>query len=368
MDLTLSWFSRRIQPLKFNKRLICEYSGVDDQLWATKDNLPTYSLNKRIWTLVKLTWGQEVPEINKDMYIDNKCPPLNTLADDGFRDIFCIPTDAGKVEDDPEDEDKGEEQVPKKKTAPRATKRPHTKVSRFNPSDEASAKKAKTTAPSCPSTPISEVACRIRRRTSEKDHIRNFPTPLSSVRKDGSNATTKRTAPEEAQDKGLGEAEVTSADKAEATADDAINHKREIGEFFDQLLCKRKEQQALHYELHKNISLQCRVTLGQADQIHDAKERIVELEKMLAETQGASTSLATASSELENLRSTHKDLESKLKEAEEKRELAEKQLWEKNSDFLREKADLVEKRRKDIATLKRLQADVQTLRTYMRMA
>jgi hypothetical protein len=30
MDLTLSWFTRRIQPLKYTKWLICEYSGVDD--------------------------------------------------------------------------------------------------------------------------------------------------------------------------------------------------------------------------------------------------------------------------------------------------------------------------------------------------
>jgi hypothetical protein len=80
---------------------------------------------------------------------------------------------------------------------------------------------------------------------------------------------------------------------------------------------------------------------------------------------GASTSLATTSSELENSRSAHKDLESKLKVAEEKRELAEKQLAEKNSKFIREKADSVEKRRKDSATLKNFQADVQSLRTYM---
>jgi hypothetical protein len=75
MDLTLIWFTRRIQPLKYNKRLICEYSGVDDQLRATKDNLPTDSPNKRIRTLVKLTRDQVVPEINKDIYIKTKCPP-----------------------------------------------------------------------------------------------------------------------------------------------------------------------------------------------------------------------------------------------------------------------------------------------------
>ncbi|KAK1612405.1 hypothetical protein QYE76_036078 [Lolium multiflorum] len=135
MDLTLSWFTRRIQPLKFNKRLIYEYSGVDDQLRANKDNLPTDSLNKRIRTLVKLTRGQE----------------LNSLAEDGFRDIFRIPTNTRKVEEDPEDKYKGEEQIPKKKTAPRAPKRPRTKASGTDvgTSGEASATKAKTTAPPC---------------------------------------------------------------------------------------------------------------------------------------------------------------------------------------------------------------------------
>ena len=47
-------------------------------------------------------------------------------------------------------------------------------------------------------------------------------------------------------------------------------------------------QQALHYELHKNISLQRRVTLSQADKIHESKEKIADLEKQLAEAQGMS--------------------------------------------------------------------------------
>jgi hypothetical protein len=75
--------------------------------------------------------------------------------------------------------------------------------------------------------------------------------------------------------------------------------------------------------------------------------------KLLLQT-CASTSLATTSSELESLRSAHKDLEAKLKVAEENQELVEKQLAEKNSEFIREKVDLVEKRRKDSATLKNL--------------
>ncbi|KAK1694647.1 hypothetical protein QYE76_011344 [Lolium multiflorum] len=180
----------------------------------------------------------------------------------------------------------------------------------------------------------------------------------------------KRAAPEEPQDKNPEEAEVTSNDKAEASAKDAVgfptnfgdpsnlfstpkayshkffnkltemekwdleqdllnsmlnnawgkadvesseiqNHKKEIGEFLDQLLVKRKE----------------------------SKDKIADVERQLAEAQGASSSLATASSELENMRSSYKDLETKLTEAEEKREFAEKQLAEKKSELIRENAD-----------------------------
>jgi hypothetical protein len=55
------------------------------------------------------------------------------------------------------------------------------------------------------------------------------------------------------------------------------------------------------------------------------------------------------------LRSTHNDLEAKLKVAEEKQKLVEDQLPEKNSEFIREKADLVEKRKTNNVMLKNLQ-------------
>jgi hypothetical protein len=47
-----------------------------------------------------------------------------------------------------------------------------------------------------------------------------------------------------------------------------------------------QEQQALHYELHKNIALQRCVTLSQAEKIQAAKEENAELKKQLAEAQG----------------------------------------------------------------------------------
>jgi hypothetical protein len=51
-----------------------------------------------------------------------------------------------------------------------------------------------------------------------------------------------------------------------------------------------------------------------------------------------------------------------------KAELAEDKLAKKNSEFITEKADLVEKRKKDNIILKDLQADVQTHQTYMHQA
>ncbi|XP_071677073.1 uncharacterized protein [Lolium perenne] len=139
--------------------------------------------------------------------------------------------------------------------------------------------------------------------------------------------------------------------KPDSRTSEIQDFKKNIGQFCDQLICKQKEQQALHYELHKNIALQRRVTLSQAENIRTLKDENAELAKQLADAQGASSSLATASTELENLRSSYQELETKLKEAELKREQAEKQLAEKNSEHIREKGELELKKNADSETI-----------------
>jgi hypothetical protein len=76
-QLTLSWFTRRIQPLRYNARLICAYTGADDQLRATRHDLPADSLKRRFKTLVKVGRGQPIPELIKDIYTNNQCPPVS---------------------------------------------------------------------------------------------------------------------------------------------------------------------------------------------------------------------------------------------------------------------------------------------------
>ncbi|KAK1617515.1 hypothetical protein QYE76_023032 [Lolium multiflorum] len=54
-DLTLSWFTKRIQPLQHRDHLMFEYTGRDDPMRATKDNLSADALDKRIRVLIKIS-------------------------------------------------------------------------------------------------------------------------------------------------------------------------------------------------------------------------------------------------------------------------------------------------------------------------
>ncbi|KAK1660619.1 hypothetical protein QYE76_048778 [Lolium multiflorum] len=446
-QLTLSWFTRRIQPLRHNARLICAYTGADDLLRATRHDLPADSLKRGIKTLVKIGRGQPVPELIKDIYSNDQCPPLDTLAEENLRTILRVPVSDDGAEEDPDDEEEEEEQAPRK-AAPRPSKRPRAKASgsEAGASGEASAKKPKTVKPPPLSSKRAEQA-RLKMlatagqrsrpiipgapnpnttatRTTNQEPITKY---MKNEKVGGEDPKDKGPAQDETGAQGQGEIEVTSSERTGAGTGDVVvfpknfrdptdltstpkayatkffnklteaekwdleqdllnamldnawgksdvataeiqDFKKNVGHFLDKLVCKQKEQQALHYELHKNIALQRRVTLSQAENIRTLKDANADLTKQLAEAQGASSSLATASSELENLRSSHQALETKLKEAELKREQAEKQLAEKNSEHAREKGEFVLKRNADSETIKRQQKELTGLQKYMETA
>nr|XP_051190889.1 formin-like protein 4 [Lolium perenne] len=470
---------------------MCAYTGADDLLRVTRHDLPADSLKRRFKTLVKIPRGQQVPELFKDIYTNDQCPPLNTLAEENFRTIIRVPVTGDTAEEAPEDDEEEEDQAPRK-AAPRPTKRPRAKApgSEAGASGEASAKKPKTTKPPpldsrkaerarlrmlstagqgtrpiIPGAPNPKTAAT---RTTSQEPITKYmkkspavgpstpvppsashPTPqpsppqadpspppaantppeiipVSSGHLEEEDPKAKSPAQEEAETQGQGDAEVTSEKAGEGAGDivvfpknfgdpadttstpkayatkffnklteaekweleqDLLNamlnnawgkpdsrtseiqdFKKNIGQFCDQLICKQKEQQALHYELHKNIALQRRVTLSQAENIRTLKDENAELAKQLADAQGASSSLATASTELENLRSLYQELETKLKEAELKREQAEKQLAEKNSEHIREKGELELKKNADSETIRRQQKELNGLRKFMETA
>ncbi|KAK1653061.1 hypothetical protein QYE76_070866 [Lolium multiflorum] len=69
-DLTLSWFTKRIQPLQHRDRLMFQYIGRDDPMRVTKDNLSADALDKRIRLLIKVPRELHVHVCNKDIHMN----------------------------------------------------------------------------------------------------------------------------------------------------------------------------------------------------------------------------------------------------------------------------------------------------------
>ncbi|KAK1664433.1 hypothetical protein QYE76_052592 [Lolium multiflorum] len=111
---------------------------------------------------------------------------------------------------------------------------------------------------------------------------------------------------------------------------------------------------ALHYELHKNIALQRRVTLGQAESIQTLKSENAELNRQLADAQEPAILIPRIGDETDGGGA--------------KEEQAEKQLAEKNSELIREKGEFLLKRNADSETIKRQQKELNGLRKYMETA
>nr|XP_051229513.1 uncharacterized protein LOC127347361 [Lolium perenne] len=395
--------------------MMCAYTGADDPLRVTRHDLPANSLKRRFKKLVKIGQGQEVPELMKDIKTNDQCPPLDTLAEEDLRNILRVPVSGDAVEEDPEDLEEEEENP---STTPTRTnvQEPITKYMKKSPA-VGPATPAPPSAPQAtpqPSPPPADQSPAPAASTPPEI------IPVCSDKVGGESSGSKGPAPEETEAQGREEAEVTSAGKAEAATGDMVvfpknfgdpadltstpkayatkffnklteaekweleqdllnsmlnnawgkpdaetskiqDFKRETGQFLDKLICKRKEQQALHFELHKNIALQRRVTLSQAEKIQHFKEENADLKKQLSEAQGASSSLAAASSELETLRASQKKLEAKLAET-------EKKLAEKSSELIRKEGEFQLKRKTDSETIKEQQKELGGLRNYMETA
>ncbi|KAK1619354.1 hypothetical protein QYE76_024871 [Lolium multiflorum] len=56
-DLTMSWFTKRIQPLQHRDHVMYQYTGCDDNMRASKDNLSGHTLDKRIRVMIKIPRG-----------------------------------------------------------------------------------------------------------------------------------------------------------------------------------------------------------------------------------------------------------------------------------------------------------------------
>ncbi|KAK1678949.1 hypothetical protein QYE76_039797 [Lolium multiflorum] len=269
-----------------------------------------------------------------------------------MRNILRVPVSGESAEEDPEDPEEEEERAPRKAALDLQSE------SEFNHrADQRSRAHYKVYA--------SEIPCRWSLDTSSAKRSPSYPTAISSSRGSISCSCCIHSTGNNSGEKWELEQDLLNAmlnnawGKPDVETSEIQEFKKDVGKFFDKLVCKQKEQKALHYELHKNIALQRRVTINQAEKIQSFQTENADLKKQLSEAQvGASSSLAAASSELETLRASQKDLEAKLAEA-------EKKLAEKNSELIQKEGEFQLKRKTDSDTIKKQQKELGGLRKYM---
>ncbi|KAK1686720.1 hypothetical protein QYE76_047568 [Lolium multiflorum] len=90
-DLTMSWFTKRIQPLQHRDRLMFQYTGREDPMRASKDNLSADAIDKRIRLLIKISRELHVHVCNKDIHVDGSGTALEALEESDLGTLLRVP-------------------------------------------------------------------------------------------------------------------------------------------------------------------------------------------------------------------------------------------------------------------------------------
>ncbi|KAK1660623.1 hypothetical protein QYE76_048782 [Lolium multiflorum] len=90
-DLTLSWFTKRIQPLQHRDRLMYEYSGRDDTMRVTKDNLSSDALDKWLQVMIKIPCDVHSHACHFDIYTDGAGTALDSLEEKDLGTLTRVP-------------------------------------------------------------------------------------------------------------------------------------------------------------------------------------------------------------------------------------------------------------------------------------
>ncbi|KAK1608621.1 hypothetical protein QYE76_032294 [Lolium multiflorum] len=77
----------------------------------------------RFKTLVKVGRGQPIPELIKDIYTNNQCPPLATLAEENLRTILRVPVSGDTAEEVPKTKRRKRSKHPARRPRPPASPR-----------------------------------------------------------------------------------------------------------------------------------------------------------------------------------------------------------------------------------------------------
>ncbi|KAK1627168.1 hypothetical protein QYE76_001483 [Lolium multiflorum] len=90
-EFTMSWFTKRIQPLQHRDRLMFHYTGRDDLMRVSKDNLSADTLDKRIRVLIKVLRDLHVHECNVDIHMNGSGTALEALEEKDLETLTRTP-------------------------------------------------------------------------------------------------------------------------------------------------------------------------------------------------------------------------------------------------------------------------------------
>ncbi|KAK1646281.1 hypothetical protein QYE76_064086, partial [Lolium multiflorum] len=138
-DLTMSCFTKRIQPLQHRDSLMFQYTGRDDLMRASKDNLSADALDKRIRVLIKIPRDLRIHVCNIDIHTNGSGIALEALEEKDLRTLTRVPH-VGNTDPEAASNAEAPEALAPTKRKMGASSGPASKRAREAPSAEATRK------------------------------------------------------------------------------------------------------------------------------------------------------------------------------------------------------------------------------------
>ncbi|KAK1692424.1 hypothetical protein QYE76_009121 [Lolium multiflorum] len=87
----MCWFTKRIQPLQHRDRLLFQYTGSEDNMRASKDNLSADALDKRLRVLIKIPRELKIHVCNMDIHTNGSGTALEALEEKDLGTLLRVP-------------------------------------------------------------------------------------------------------------------------------------------------------------------------------------------------------------------------------------------------------------------------------------
>ncbi|KAK1691884.1 hypothetical protein QYE76_008581 [Lolium multiflorum] len=114
-DLTMSWFTKRIQPLQHREQLMYLYSGGKDKMRATKDILSSDALDKRLRVMIKVPREVHSHACGHDIYTGGAGPSFDSLEEKDLGFLVRTPITGPSNPEPASDADEAELVLPSKR-------------------------------------------------------------------------------------------------------------------------------------------------------------------------------------------------------------------------------------------------------------